>query len=90
MDGSDLYIKQIELDWVSGVHVLVWVEELASEQKGLILIHPLLPEGPAVVQPVHWQHKQFYMWISATSQIGSATGSDWKMTKNSDRQMRAL
>lgn len=51
--GSDLHIKQIELDWISGVNVLVRVEELASEQKGLVLIHPLLSEGPAVVQPVH-------------------------------------
>lgn len=55
-DGSDLHVKQIELDWVSGVYVLVRVEELASEQKGLVLVHPLLSERPAVVQPVHWQH----------------------------------
>lgn len=52
-DGSDLHVKQIELDRVSGVHVLVGVEELASEQKGLVLVHPLLSERSAVVQPVH-------------------------------------
>lgn len=55
---SDLYIKQIELDRVSRVHILVGVEELASEQKGLVLVHPLLSERPAVVQPVHWQHRK--------------------------------
>ena len=52
-DKSDLHIKQIELDRVSGVHVLVGVEELAPEQKGLALVHPLLSERSAVVQPVH-------------------------------------
>lgn len=50
---SDLHVKQIELDRVSGVHVLVGVEELASEQEGLVLVHALLSERPAVVQPVH-------------------------------------
>lgn len=49
----DLHIEQIELDWVSGVDVLVRVEELAAEQEDLVLIHPLLPEGPAVIEPVH-------------------------------------
>lgn len=54
-DVSDLHVEQIELDRVSGVDVLVRVEELASEQKGLVLIHPLFSERPAVIQPVHWQ-----------------------------------
>lgn len=52
-DVSDLHIEQIELHRVSGVDVLVRVEELASEQKGLVLIHPLFSERPAVIQPVH-------------------------------------
>lgn len=55
--GSHLHVKQIELDWVSGVHVLVRVEELAPEEEGLVVVHPLLSEGPAVIQPVHWQQK---------------------------------
>ena len=55
--GPHLHVKQIELDWISGVHVLVRVEELAPEEEGLVLVHPLLSEGPAVIQPVHWQKK---------------------------------
>lgn len=55
--GSHLHVKQIELDWISGVHVLVRVEELAPEEEGLVLVHALLSEGPAVIQPVHWQKK---------------------------------
>lgn len=52
--GSHLHVKQIELDWISRVHILVRVEELAPEKQGLVLVHPLLSEGPAVIQPVHW------------------------------------
>lgn len=48
-DVSDLHVEQIELDRVSGVDILVWVEELASEQKGLVLVHPLFSERPAVI-----------------------------------------
>ena len=54
--GSDLYVKQVELDRVPGVHILVRVEELAPEQERLVLVHALLPERSAVVQPVHWKH----------------------------------
>lgn len=55
--ASHLHVKQIELDWIPGVHILVGVEELAPEEEGLVLVHPLLSEGPAVIQPVHWQKK---------------------------------
>lgn len=51
--GADLYVEKVELDRVSGVHILVRVEEFAPEQKCLVLIHPLLSECSAVVQPVH-------------------------------------
>lgn len=51
--GSDLHIEQIELHRISGVDVLVRVEELAAQQEDLVLVHPLLPEGPAVIEPVH-------------------------------------
>lgn len=49
-----LHVEKVQLDGVTGVHVLVRVEELPPEQKRLVLLHPLLPQGPAVVQPVHW------------------------------------
>lgn len=65
--GSHLHVKQIELDWISGVHVLVGVEELAPEEEGLVLVHPLLSEGPAVIQPVHWQKKPQGATISLCS-----------------------
>lgn len=50
-----LNVEQVQLDRVPGVHVLVGIKELASEQQGFALLHSLLPERPAVVQPVHCQ-----------------------------------
>lgn len=50
---SYLNIKQVELNGVSGVHVLVRVEELPPQQQHLRLLHTLLPQRPAMVQPVH-------------------------------------
>lgn len=55
---TDLDVKQVELDRVPRVDVLVRVEELTSEQKCLVLIHSLFPERPAVVKPVHCQHNR--------------------------------
>lgn len=48
-----LNIKQVELDGVSGINVLVRVEELAPQQQRFVLVHPLFSEGPTVIQPVH-------------------------------------
>lgn len=50
---SYLHVEQVELHGVSGVHVLVRVEELPPQQQHLGLLHPLLPQRPAVVQPVY-------------------------------------
>lgn len=53
-DPPYLHVKEVQLDGVPGVHILVGVEELPPEQQRLVLLHPLFPQGPAVVQPVHW------------------------------------
>lgn len=50
---AHLHVEQVELDGVPGVHVLVRVEELPPQQQHLALLHALLPQRPAVVQPVH-------------------------------------
>ncbi len=48
-----LNVEQVELDGVSGVHILVRVEELPPQQQHFCLLHTLFPQRPAVVQPVH-------------------------------------
>lgn len=48
-----LHIEQIELHRISGVYVLVRVEELSPEQQHLRLLYTLLSQRPSVVQPVH-------------------------------------
>lgn len=48
-----LHVKQVELDGIPGVHVLVGVEELPPEEKHLCFLHTLLPECPSMVEPVY-------------------------------------
>lgn len=47
--GFYLYIEQVELDRVSGVHVLIRVEELPPQQQHLRLLHTLFPQRPTMV-----------------------------------------
>ena len=51
--GTDLDVEQVELDWVSGINVLVRIKELPPQQQHLHLLHTLLSQRSAVVQPVH-------------------------------------
>lgn len=53
-----LHVEQVELDGVSGVHICIREEVLATKKEGLRLFDALLSEGLRVVHPIYCKERR--------------------------------